>query len=122
MQPGSLFEGTLSAERLELMRVNGWTVEDYFDEGQCVASALVKGPEIHITIAPEWRGHAMSRRRVRDFLARHLERRGYLTTRVLHEKKEAQALIARVGFKKTWEDAMFAYFELTKLPFERKAK
>lgn len=118
---GSLFQGALSDERLAQMRLNGWDVVDYFEQAQCVASALVKGPEIHVTIAPEWRGRALSRRRTREFLAPLFARHGYLATRVLHDKKDAQAFVVRIGFKKTWEDAMFAYFELRTLPFERKA-
>lgn len=119
---GALFPALLKPEVLERMRLNGWEFVDYLDGDECVCSGMVKGPEIHITIAPEWRGRALSRRRVRDFLAPLMARHGYLATRIRREGAEAQAFVTRLGFKRTWEDPMFFYYELTQLPFERKAK
>lgn len=122
MSPATLYDEILGEETRMRMHLNGWIFSGYYDAGELVASAMTKGPEIHVVVAPAWRGRAMSRRRVREFLTPLLTRHGYLTTRVLHEKTEHQRFIERVGFKKTWEDSMFRYYELNELPFGRKVK
>jgi hypothetical protein len=117
-----MFERTISAESRERMRLNGWDFVDYFEGGECLCSGMIKGPELHVMVAEEWRGRAMTRRRVRAFLAPLHARFGYLTTRIGHDRVTQRAFVERLGFKKTWEDSMFRYYELTTLPFGRKAK
>ena len=57
---------------------------------------------------------------IREFVKPLIETRGYLTTRVLHEKSFQTAFIERIGFRRTWSDDQFSYFYLGSLPFERK--
>ncbi len=118
---GSLYPALTPERRLDLAR-SGWTFHDYLEGEEVVASAMMHGPEIHIIVAPQWRGRAMSRRRVRAFLAPLLEQYGYLATRVLHNREEQRRFVERVGFTQTWSDSMFCYYMLTTLPFERRAK
>lgn len=106
----------------ERMRLNGWETMDYLERGEHVATGIHKGAELHVIVDQAWRGRALSRRRVREFLQPLFERHGYVSTRVAHERVEQQAFVERIGFKKTWEDAMFRYYMLTALPFERKVK
>jgi hypothetical protein len=122
MPPGSLFEGTISEASRERMRLNGWEFVDLVENGECLLSATIKGPEIHVLVAPEWRGRIMTRRRIRAFLGPLHARNGYLSTRIGHDRVQQRAFVERLGFKKTWVDPMFQYYELTTLPFERKAK
>ena len=94
-------------------------VPGYVD-GQLVATLLKKGTEVHFAIDKKYRGKTINRRRLREFLRPALEERGYLTTRLLLDRKGQQRFIERLGFKKTWSDGQCNYFILTELPFERK--
>lgn len=89
-------------------------------DGQLVATLLRKGTEVHFAISKAYRGKTINRRRTREFLQPVLDEHGFLTTRLLHDRKGQQRFIERIGFKKTWSDARFNYFMLTDLPFERK--
>lgn len=102
------------------MRQSGWRFVDYVERGEHVAELIIKGTEVHLTVMPEWRGRALSRRRVLAVLGPLFETHSFLTTRILTEHVEQQAFITRLGFKKTWEDAMFRYYMLDALPFQRK--
>lgn len=89
-------------------------------EGRHVATAILKGTEIHFAFVDGWRPPSCQRRRIREFLAPLLDRRGFLTTRILHSKPEQKTFVKRVGFKPTWQDGTFEYYLLSRLPFERK--
>lgn len=89
-------------------------------DGQLVATLLRKGTEVHFAISKQYRGKTINRRRTREFLRPVLEEYGFLTTRLLHDRKGQQRFIERIGFKKTWSDDKCHYYMLTDLPFERK--
>lgn len=90
-------------------------------DGEHVATAIVKGTEIHFALVSDWRPEG-TRGRIRSFLAPLLERRGYLTTRVRLDRPHEQKFVQRLGFAPTWNDENFRYYMLSGLPFERKER
>lgn len=98
----------------------GWEVVPGYLDGQHAATAVVKGTEIHFAIVPQFRRKAVLRCRAQEFLRPLLERRGFLTTRVLLESEDNKRFVERVGFKPTWHDETFQYYLLGQLPFARR--
>lgn len=111
----------MGASRYEVLQLlhDCEAIPGYVD-GQLVAALLRKGTEVHFAISKQHRGKIISRRRIREFLQPVLDEYGFLTTRLLHDRKGQQRFIERIGFKKTWSDDKCNYFMLTELPFERK--
>lgn len=100
---------------------SNWEVVPAHIDGQHVATAVLKGTEIHFALVPGWRPQACYRGAIKAFLKPLLERHGYLTTRVPHERPAQKRFVQRVGFKPTWRDEQVEYFLLGCVPFERKA-
>ena len=98
----------------------GWEIVPGYIDQVHVATAILKGNEIHFGIKPEFRKKLIQRKRTREFLKPLLERKSFLTTRVILKDLVKQKFIERIGFKPTWNDELFQYFILTTLPFERK--
>lgn len=96
-----------------------WDVIPGVIDGEHVATAIIKGTEIHFAIVPSWRRRVITRRRAKDFLNPLLERRGYLTTRVLLSSEEKKRFVERIGFTPTWSDQYFQYYLLGHSPFAR---
>lgn len=88
--------------------------------GKHVATAILRGTEIHFALVDGWKPQSCHRGAIKEFLAPLLDRRGFLTTRILHGKQEQKTFVKRVGFKPTWQDGTFEYYMLGRLPFERK--
>ena len=88
--------------------------------GEHVGTAVVKGTEIHFALIEGWRPKACQRGAIQAFLKPLLERQGYLTTRVPHERPAQKKFVQRVGFRPTWRDEQVEYFLLGSVPFERK--
>ena len=97
----------------------GWEIIPGYIEQTHVATAILKGNEIHFGIKPEYRKKLIQRKRTREYLRPLLERKSFLTTRVVLKDLVKQKFVERLGFKPTWSDELFQYFILTKLPFER---
>jgi hypothetical protein len=116
---GALFDASMDPATVLRMRLNGWVFFDYVDNGTLLACGIRKGPEIHITVAPGRRGTAINRRTLRGFLGPLLEEHGYLTTRVARTRPEQRDFVVRLGFQKTWEDPMFHYYLLGRVPMQR---
>ena len=98
----------------------GWEIVPGYIDQVHVATAILKGNEIHFGIKPEFRKKLIQRKRTREFLKPLLEKKSFLTTRVILKDLVKQKFIKRIGFKPTWNDELFQYFILTTLPFERK--
>jgi len=98
----------------------GWEIVPKYIDQVHVATAILNGNEIHFGIKPEFRKKLIQRKRTREFLKPLLERKSFLTTRVILKDLVKQKFIERIGFKPTWNDELFQYFILTTLPFERK--
>lgn len=105
-----------------LNALHDWEAVPGYIDGVQVAAILKKGTEVHFAIDKQHRGKTINRRRTREFLQPLLNEEGFLTTKLLHDRKGQQRFIERIGFKKTWSDDRFNYFMLTELPFERKSK
>jgi hypothetical protein len=102
------------------IKFDGWEIIPAFIEQTHVATAILKGNEIHFGIKKEFRKKLIQRKRTREYLQPLLERKSFLTTRVILNDKLKQNFVERLGFKNTWHDEEFQYYILTKLPFERK--
>lgn len=89
-------------------------------EGQHVATAVVKGTEIHFALVEGWRPQSCYRGAIKAFLKPLIERQGFLTTRVPHDRVAQKRFVQRLGFKPTWRDEQVEYFLLSHVPFERK--
>jgi hypothetical protein len=109
------------AELDEAVRLDflSWEVVPGFINGEVVCCAILKGTEIHFSITEPWRKRAIQRHRARAFLKPLLEKKTYLTTRVVNTDPIKRRFIERLGFKPTWTDQTFTYFLLGKLPFEK---
>lgn len=111
----------LQISRYEVMQiVHDWDVTPGYVDGELVAAIIHMGTEVHFAIAKNARGRTINRRRTREFLKPLFDQKGFLTTRLLHDRDGQRHFIERIGFKKTWSDKDFNYFMLTELPFERK--
>lgn len=97
-----------------------WEIIPAQVEGQHVGTAVVKGTEIHFALIEGWRPRSSQRGAIQAFLKPLLERHGYLTTRVPHERPAQKKFVQRVGFRPTWRDEQVEYFLLGCMPFERK--
>lgn len=103
-----------------LNALHDWEAIPGYVDGVQVASILKHGTEVHFAIDKKFRGKTINRRRTREFIKPLFDEQGFLTTKLLHDRKGQQRFIERIGFKKTWSDDRFNYFMLTELPFERK--
>lgn len=111
--------GTAFSRQSILEYLSDWDAVPVDIDGEHVATAIVKGTEIHFALVSDWRPEG-TRGRIRDFLAPLMERRGFLTTRVRLDRPHEQRFVQRLGFAPTWNDENFRYFMLSGLPFERK--
>lgn len=112
----------MSPEARDRMERDGWRFTDYVENGEVIATLIRRGAEVHLSVAPEWRGRALSRKRVLRVLTPLFIHHSFLTTRIAHDKKDPQQFVERLGFKRTWEDPMFVYYMLDTLPFQRTRK
>lgn len=110
--PGATLDTVLDAFK-------DWEVVPGFIDGKHAATAVLKGTEIHFGIVPEFRRKAILRSRTQEFLRPMLERRGFLTTRVLLSAGHHKRFVERIGFKPTWADESFQYYLLGRVPFVR---
>ena len=115
----SIRRGTTFSRHDILNYLADWDTVPVDIDGEHVATAIVKGTEIHFALVADWRPEG-TRGRIRAFLAPLLERRGYLTTRVRLDRPHEQKFVQRLGFAPTWNDENFRYYMLCELPFERK--
>jgi len=97
----------------------GWEMVPLIVGGEHVATTAIKGTEVHFALEPGCRPRASWRGAARAHTARLLERRGYLTTRVAHQRAQQRRFVLRLGFRPTWSDADFDYFLLSELPFSK---
>lgn len=116
----SIRRGTAYSRFDILKALEPWEALPVLMDGEHIGSAIVNGTEIHFALVPEWRPAFSLRGVIREFLTPLLERRGFLTTRVRHERPGEKHFVQRLGFKPTWKDTQFEYFMLGCLPFERK--
>lgn len=117
----SLIRRGTSLPRNEIVRyLDDWEVLPMRIAGEHVATAVVKGTEIHFTLVPGWRPRSCQRGAIREFLSPLFERHGFLTTRVRHERLAQKTFVQRVGFHPTWRDDQHEYYLLGRMPFERK--
>lgn len=111
----------LQISRYEAMQLlHEWNVTPGYVDDQLVAAIIHAGTEVHFAIAKSARGKTINRRRTREFLKPLFDEKGFLTTRLLHDRAGQRKFIERIGFKKTWSDKKYDYFMLDELPFERK--
>ena len=97
----------------------GWEIIPGYINQEHVCTAILRGNEIHFGIKPEFRKKLIQRKRTREYLKPLLDRKSFLTTRVILENQVKQKFVERLGFDATWSDEQFQYYILTKLPFER---
>lgn len=116
----SIRKGTQMSRFGVLSWLIDWDVLPLMHAGEHIATAVVKGNEIHFAAVQGARPKGSCRGAVRAFLQPLLEQKTYLTTRVRFERSEQLKFVQRVGFKPTWKDQQFQYFLLGDLPFSRK--
>ena len=98
---------------------NDWEIIPGYVNKVHVATAILKGNEIHFGIKKEHRKRLIQRKRTREYLKPLLDRKVFLTTRIVLQDQHKQKFVERIGFKKTWADDLFNYYMMTKLPFEK---
>lgn len=116
----SIRQGTALSRQTILDYFKDWDALPLVIAGQHVATAVVKGTEIHFALVPGKRPPGSTRGAVRAFLSPLLDKHGFLTTRVQHHRLDQKRFVQRVGFKPTWRDDQFDYYLLGALPFTRK--
>lgn len=104
---------SLSSEKLRAVLAE-WEVLPYEQDGEFIGAACMKGSEFHCMTLP---GFKLRRKPMREFLRPLYERHGVLTTRVRHEDTANQRFNYAFGFRETWRDTQFLYFEMAELPF-----
>lgn len=100
----------------------GWEIIPGYLNQEHVCTAILKGNEIHFGIVREHRKKVIQRKRTREFIQPLLDRKSFLTTRIILKDSFKQKFVERIGFTKTWSDETFQYYILTKLPFQREKR
>lgn len=104
---------------LDWSHMPGWALWPVVVNGEAVATMAQRGTEIHFVIDPAWRRRLLTRKLIRTFLAPHMERYGFLTTRVMPTDFRARVFVERLGFLRTWHDGTLDHYMLTALPYSR---
>lgn len=99
--------------------LSSWEFHPYLVRGELAAIAMLKGTEIHLCVAPHWRGRLMTRRRISEFLAPLMTSYGFLTTRSFVQDNDTAHFLARLGFVKTWAEQGIDHWMLTALPYSK---
>jgi hypothetical protein len=97
-----------------LSMIDGWELHPHMDGDELSGVKMVKGTEFHFVSGDNFR---FNRKALRETLKPHIERSGFLTTRLQHGDKANERFNKLFGFQKTWADDKFQYFILTELPF-----
>lgn len=118
----ALRKGTSVSKPQLLKELADWEVVPAEANGQHVATAILKGPEIHFAVGPCWNPRLCQRGALQEFLRPLFDRHGFLTTRIEFSRTAQKAFIRRLGFEKTWSDENFEYYMLGSVPFERKSQ
>lgn len=92
-------------------------IRDVEFNGVVTCAILLAGNEIHLIADPRHRGHAGSRRLVRDTFRALLEEKVFLTTRIPVDTPRRDRTGERMGFEHTWSDGRFDYYILTEVPY-----
>lgn len=116
----SIRKGTALSRFQILEELESWDVVPGHVDDQHVATAVIKGSEIHFAVGPCWSPRLCQRGALQGFLRPLFDRHGFLTTRVQHDRVAQKAFVRRLGFEKTWTDDVFEYYMLGSVPFERK--
>lgn len=95
-----------------------WEILPYRQDGEMVGAACMRGSEFHCMTIPAFR---LRRKPMREFLRPLFERHNVLTTRVQHADTGNQRFNYAFGFRETWRDETFIYYEMAELPFGGKA-
>ena len=98
--------------------VSAWEVTPFVVNGEVAGAAMMRGSEIHVALSEEWKGRALTRSRIREFLRQLAEPHGFLTTRV--ESHRDDSFVRRIGFKPTWSDGQFNFYMLAGDALEKK--
>jgi hypothetical protein len=101
-----------------LAYIDEWELTPHMDDGEMTGVKMIKGTEFHFVSGEDFK---LNRKSLRASLAPHMERYGFLTTRVEHHDKANMRFNKLFGFKPTWSDDQFQYFILTELPFGDKS-
>ena len=102
----------------DCFELGDWTFVPLVENGAVLLLAAMRGTEIHVAVAPEFRGRVITRRRCREFLGPLLERRGYLTTRAV-EGTDRIHFLQRLGFRLTGAAGGINHYMLTAVPFQK---
>jgi hypothetical protein len=94
--------------------IKDWSLYPHMDGGEMTGVKMIKGTEFHFVSGA---GFKMDRKNLRESMREHVEKHGFLTTRLQHGDKDNERFNKLFGFKKTWADENFQYFILTDLPF-----
>ena len=96
--------------------LDGWKIQPAFRDDEHVGFVVTNGPEIHIL--PTVEKKAISRRNIAEFIKPLLDEFGFVTTRVPLSETNHRLRVC-LGFQRTWSDANYSYWALTKIPYER---
>ena len=114
---GSLAKAYPDLSQDELRAVlSEWEVIPYEQDGELVGAACMKGTEFHCMTLPQFQ---LRREEMREFARPLFERFGVLTTRLQHGDTANRRFNRLFGFKETWADDRFRYFEMAELPFSK---
>lgn len=112
----------VSAPHIAPVAIDDWELVPYPSAGEPVAIAALQGTEIHFVSSPAVRGRLLTSRRISSFLEPLMDRKGFLTTRVMRGAPGEHAQISfveRIGFEATGIDAYFHHFMLSELRLAR---
>jgi hypothetical protein len=102
----------VSAASFDPSLFSDWEEVRGFVGDERVATAYLRGSEVHFIVDVAWRCKAIQKDRLITFLKDLLDQAGYLTTRVQRDRYAQARFVRRLGFTKTWSDDNFDYFFL----------
>jgi hypothetical protein len=98
---------------------DGWELIPFTFHGEHVGTAVLSGTEIHFALMPGTQIKGSIRGTVREFTQPLLDRFGFLTTRVGHDRPAQKRFVQRIGFNPTWENDIMQFYMLGETPFQR---
>lgn len=80
-------------------RFEVWEFSPVTIRGETAGVTIMRGPEIHVSILPQYRGRWVTRRFLNETLGRALRDYGIAVTQIFAENLDARRFVERLGFR-----------------------
>lgn len=88
------------APNIEGIQFDGFDIKAFKDGEITIGMLIIKGPELHVAIIPEYRKKWLSARLIKEVIGGIMDKYGYAVTTVNHDNLKGQNFVERLGFKR----------------------